>query len=478
MGSLLLPWTLCSSCAVYRSTTPVQPVAIPEQFVGDHHEGLVVDRWWTTFNDDGLTSLINNVISNNFSLRQSWARLQQAQAFAIQAGADRIPQGNVEFSAARNRAQEQGSEASGAKSTRTVSDYMIATVLSYEVDLWRRIASQQESATLNQAAARQDVEAAALALAGQAASLWFTWKEQAALKALLLRQVAASKKQLALIELRFGLGQASALDVYQQGEQVAATLAQLPPVLSLQSTTEYQLQILQGVVPGGEDNLNGSPRSAVLPALPALGVPMALLQHRPDVHAAWLRLQAADRDVASAVADRFPRLSLSLSYGFRADAIGDLVDRETANIVGNLLSPWLDGGRRRAEVTRRKAVALERLEVFQNTLLGALGDVESALVREKHQKILVDRLSVQKRMGQRTLDEAQSRYLHGLNDYLSVLNALVSLQRVERLLLSADAQLFRNRVDLHRALGGGAWTTQLVDPSSYGDRLKQTEDGS
>ncbi len=111
----------------------------------------------------------------------------------------------------------------------------------------------------------------------------------------------------------------------------------------------------------------------------------SLLERRPDVRTAWLQIQAADQRVAAAVADRFPRLSLTGRATTANEQIEDLFDNWLASLAANLLAPLVDGGQRRAEVDRTRAVAAEALHDYGQTILEALAEVEDALVLEQRQ---------------------------------------------------------------------------------------------
>jgi len=253
------------------------------------------------------------------------------------------------------------------------------------------------------------------------------------------------------------------LDVYQQRQQLASTEAQVPGVDAQMRTTWHQIQVLQGIAPGGWPVGLATNELAGLPRFPDIGSPVSLILRRPDLRSAMLRLQAADREVAAAVADRYPRLQLSLSYRFSAKDFAEILSNETRSLAGNLLLPLVDGGRRRSAVDRRKAVVAERLALFNERFLVAVREVEDALVNERFSLERIDRLIAKRGAARANFDEAGSRYRNGLSDYLPVITALQSLQNVERQVISAKAALLRNRVDLYGALGG-TWTRELKSP--------------
>ena len=187
---------------------------------------------------------------------------------------------------------------------------------------------------------------------------------------------------------------------------------------------EHQLGILMGVVPGAFD----WPRKtdlAELSPLPDTGIPAALVERRPDVRSAWYQVLAADRQTASAVSERFPRISLSAGILTSGDS-GALFDDWLASLAANLVVPLIDGGQRRAEVERTRALTRERLTLYGQTVLEALAEVEDALAGEEHQQAYLASLDRQLELAQNVIGRVRDRYLNGAEDYQRVLNALLS----------------------------------------------------
>jgi multidrug efflux system outer membrane protein len=123
--------------------------------------------------------------------------------------------------------------------------------------------------------------------------------------------------------------------------------------------------------------------------------------------------------------------------------------------------PLLDGGRRKAEVWRQRALVDEKLAAYSRLVLSAMREVEDALVREEKLRDHLIALERQLEAARNALNEARSRYRSGLNDYLPVLTQLLSVQNLERSRIQRRAERLVARVDLYRALGG-TWTQTLT----------------
>ena len=192
-----------------------------------------------------------------------------------------------------------------------------------------------------------------------------------------------------------------------------------------------------------------------LPPIPHAGLPAELIQRRPDVQKAFHQLQAADKDLAVALSNRYPRLTLSASGASTGNTFGSLFEDWTSNFVGNLLVPIFDGGQRSAQVNRNKAIKNEHLFAYGQKVLTAFQEVENALIQEKKQSETIASLETQVDLVKQTYEQLRIEYLNGLSDYLDVLTALTNEQRLQRDLISAKLDLIEYRVALYRALAGG-----------------------
>ena len=174
-----------------------------------------------------------------------------------------------------------------------------------------------------------------------------------------------------------------------------------------------------------------------------------------------MRVKAADKRVAAAIADRFPRIDLTGSLTTTAQSPAgpntptSLFSIWVANVASQLTVPLFDAGRRAAEVDRTQAVVAERLAQFRDTALTAIREVEDALTRERQQRRRVERLRRQIELAQQSLERLRGRYIKGNTDFLDVLDGLTRVQDLERDLIDARRQRLAARISLARALAGG-----------------------
>ena len=455
--SLAVILVLVASCSPFKPRTRQSPAGeLPPAFSLYTAESEPANRWWEEFNDPDLNALIIEMLSDNLTLKQAWARLNQVRALAVQAGAALYPDltGTAGASYTRQRF--------GNGSWKTVSDdnYFLGGVSSYELDLWGRVRSGRKSAFLEASATREDVNAAAMTLAAEVAQRWVNIIAQRMQKRLLEHQLQTNLTFLELIELRFHMAMVSVLDVYQQKQVVEDIKAEIPLVEAREQLLRHELALLLGKLP--KTVLNISREELPKPIeIPATGLPADLLSSRPDLRAAGMRLWAADWQVAAARADRLPAISLTAQARYGEADADVLFDNWLLSLAGNLTAPIFDGKRRAAEVDRSLAVVDEKVSAYRQTVLTAIKEVEDALVNETKQREHINGLEKVTATARKALKEAGNRYRKGLNDYLPVLTQLLTVQGLERELIQKHANLLGARISLYRALGG-TWTESLT----------------
>jgi NodT family efflux transporter outer membrane factor (OMF) lipoprotein len=443
---LLAALAALPSCAP-QAVRVESPAEVPEAF-SKSGQVPMPDAWWTALDDAALNRLVDEALAGNFTIRQAWDRLDQARALAEQAGAPLLPALDGTAGAART-----------AVRTRPLprvytTEVALGLVAGYEVDLWGRVRSTADAARLDAYASAADLQSAAITLSARIAAVWYQLIEAYGQLRLLSEQIETNETYLDLIQVRFGQGLVQASDVLQQKQLVEETRGQRVLVESVIEVLRHQLAVLLGRPPGALD-VESPEALPPLPPLPATGLPAALVRRRPDVRAAELRVQAADRRVAAAVADQFPRLSLTAGAETGAEAMRDLFDNWLANVAANVVAPLFDANRRGAEVERTRAVVSERLNAYGGTVLVSLQEVEDALVQEAEQARFVRSLREQLDLAREATDRVRDVYSTTGQNFLRYLTTLLGYQRLQRTYLAAERDLVLFRIDLYRALAGG-----------------------
>jgi len=336
------------SLLLYACAVPIKevrsPAIVPEKFTQTGTVALQ-DHWWLAFDDPHLNQLIDQALSDNFSLLAAFNRLQQAEAIAKKTNSELIPSISAVFGGEQNYSND-----------RDGSQFILGLNASYEVDLWGRIRSQNQASELDVLATEENLQTAAISLSSEVAITWYRLIAQRSQLRLLKQQIKTNQDNVQITALRFASAQSTAADLFQQQQTLEARVGDQYDVLASIKVLEYQLAILTGQTPGMLQ-LADNQQLPDLPQQPQTGLGIDLIQRRPDLRVAYFRVQAADQRTASAIADRYPKLSLSANIDTLAPNLQSLFNNWIATLAGNLILPIVDGGRRVAEVDRTKAVA-------------------------------------------------------------------------------------------------------------------------
>ncbi len=264
-----------------------------------------------------------------------------------------------------------------------------------------------------------------------------------------------------LVTDRYRSGLATAAEVYQARQNLAVIKAREPAYRTSLIQAENAIAVMLGQPPRSinivRKDLPGVPQAI------ALGLPADLLTRRPDVSAALFELEAADRDLAAALAERLPTLDLSAALGRSTTrlAAGDYSGTFWSLALG-LLQPLYDGGRLQALSDQQKAARAEQAALTAETILSAVEEVESALTAELHTAETANLLEQRRRINQDNLDLLRTNYLRGLSDSSDLLSSAIDHLDIRSQQISTQRQWLSRRITLVRALGG-SWMTAELD---------------
>lgn len=460
LAAVLVGAFAAAGCSPHRPQPATLPAAIPPAYGEPAAAGeptVVAGRWWQAFGDPRLNTLIEETFAGNLDLAQGYARLAQAEALLDSAVAAQKPSLDLAGSGGRRR------QSIGPFGPITEDVWSLSAPAAFEIDLWRRLASRSEAARQEAAANREELKALYLALSARIADLYYLAIEQRAQLLLADNNIAAFADTLDRVERRYREGLVPALDVYQSRQNLTAAQARRPQFENTLAATEHALATLAGRYPQRANAGEAEELPETAPVFPS-GVPSGLLARRPDVEASLLRLRASDARIAAAIAERFPALRLTGTYGGASTELGDLFASGSIfwNLLINLAQPLYDGGRRVAEVDRTRAVFEENLARYHQSVLTAFREVEDALAAERTTTERIARLREREAASAEALRLALDRYLLGLSDYLPVLTAQALNFDAQSQLLAARRQQIADRITLARALGGEWMEAELV----------------
>ena len=327
--------------------------------------------------------------------------------------------------------------------------------LSYELDLFGRLARASDAAALDAQAREALLQSTRLLVQADVAQAYLALRAIDSERTIVRRTVEAYGDTLRLTQRRVRAGDVAELDAERVRTELAATEADALALDRQRAQLEHALAVLVGET-ASAFTLQDGEWAASLPLIPA-GVPSTVLTRRPDVSAAMSRVQAAQARVSVAQTAWFPGIALTASGGTASPEISDLFQWSArAWGIGALLSlPILDGGRREAGVQNARAEFELALAAYRENVLVAFKDVEDAL---SALRLLVDQSQAQARAiasAARATELSASRYRNGLVSQLELLDAQRSELRNQRQAVQVRAAQYQSTVGLIRALGGG-----------------------
>lgn len=403
--------------------------------------------WWKVFADPVLDDLVVRAERSNNDIRRAAARLAQARALVRTADADRALQ--LGLGAGATRAAQP---ALGVPPGTVLS---AGATLSYELDLFGRLAKASDAATLDARSREALLQSTRLLVAADVAQTYLALRALDTERALVRDTLVAYRDTLRLTERRFAAGDIGELDVARVRSEVAATESDALALERRRTQLEHALAVLAGE-PASDFRIEPVEAAAALPLVPA-GVPSTVLARRPDVAAAQASLLAAQTRVGVAQAAWFPNLALTGSGGFASTELSDLFKSSARawSVAALLALPILDGGRREAGVAFARAELDAALASYREQVLVAFRDVEDELAALR---LLAEQDRAQTRAVEsaaRATTLSESRYRNGLVSQLELLDARRSELRNRRQALQVRAAQYQSTVGLIRALGGG-----------------------
>lgn len=415
--------------------------------------------WWTRLGDAALPSLVEQALHANTQVAAAQARLRQARAAREGAAAALRPRLGLDAAA-----QLGWDETSGA--TRETHRWGLAA--SWEADLWGRGDAGERAAAAAEQAGGLDLDQVRVVVAAEVALALLQLRGAQAREALARRHLDLQRQTLQIARWRQEAGLATLLDVEQARSAAERTRAQVPlqaasaeqALNALATLTARPVAALRAELAAPADAVPPVVAHAPVPELPA-----EVLRRRADVAAAERRLSAADARVAQADLQRLPALTLSGTLGLQALSLAALGSGAgVATLAAGVGVPLADAGRLRAQVRQQEAVRDEAAAAYRAAVLGALQDVEDALVSLARTGEQLAALHAAADAARAAAGLAEQRWRAGLVDFQHVLLSQRSRIEAEDSVAATTTALAGAHVRLYRALGGG-WVPTDPQPT-------------
>jgi NodT family efflux transporter outer membrane factor (OMF) lipoprotein len=481
---LMLPAAACTVGPNYQPPKDDLPAAFartPAMASVTSLESVDLARWWTAYHDPELDRLVQAALVDSPDVKTALSRLRQARQSVVVAHAQLLPQVNADAQTNYLRFSKNaglsslsslfggGGGTSGGSSSGSgialpgddITTYSVGFDASWEIDIFGGGRRRVESALAQTEAGEWSVRDAQVSLAAEVAKSYIDLRMLQEREQVARDEAERRRRGVSLAANTARAGLAPEGDAIRQRAEFGSAEAAIEPLIAQQAIEIHALGVLLGRSP--EALIAELSPAAAQPSAPPLvppGLPSDLLRRRPDVRAAERRLAAATADIGVAVADLYPHINLTGAAELISSSLANLFTGDSLQLTGNAqaMFPILDFGRRRATVKIRKEQREQAYFDYQKTVLGALKDVEDALVRIDTEQRRNAGLKVALTDSLRASQAVEARYRVGLVDLSAVLQAQQGLLSNRDALASSDGSLRQDLAALFKALGGG-WST-------------------
>jgi multidrug efflux system outer membrane protein len=439
------------SPSTYRTENPVTNAAYIEL------------NWWEIYKDAKLQALIREALTNNYDLRIAMARVEQANALAMQARSQFVPSISYNGTVSRGRNSVFGS--AFPNNGVTVNSALATLNAFWEVDLWGRVRRLNESARAQFLASEETRRGVRLTLVSDVATAYFQLLELDQELEIASRTTNSFAESVRIFSQRVEGGTASALESSRAEAALDDAAAAVPAIRERIVNTENQLSILLGRNPGAIQRPNAMLTQS-LPEIPT-GLPSELLERRPDVREAEQFLHSATAQVGESVAEFFPKIGLTAFMGKVSPELSafTLGSANAWGLAAEASGPLFQGGRLVGQYRQSKAARTEAELRYRQTILNAFREVSDALVSRLELAEIRDHQAHEVTALETAVKLSSERYVAGKASYYEVLEAQQQLFPTQLNLARTQRDQLLAVVTLYKTLGGG-WQDEVESTQS------------
>ena len=436
------------------------PAETSTQFLHGYESGVAPEptlvEWWAQFDDPQLTELIELAFVDNKDLAIAVANLRASRALLREARFDFAPIVTAQGSATR----QKSSAAAFPVATVPFSDdyYDVGLDAFWELDFFGRVRRTVEARGAEYEAQEATLRDALVSVSAEVARTYLELRGRQYRLAVAQSNAENQEQTYRLTQALLEGGRGTDLDIARAQAQLEATRATIPPLEADIAQAIHRLSILVGRPPPAlYQELVVRKELPALPEIAAVGQPEDLLRRRPDIRVAERELAAATALEGVAIADFFPRVTLTGSFGYLATSSSALGDSTSERYSFGPSISWaaFDLGRVKARVDAADARTDAALAAYERVVLTALEETESAIVRYSRALERQARLQIAVFASDKAADLARLRYRNGIDSFLTVLDAERRQLEAQDALAAANSDTALALVAVYKALGGG-----------------------
>jgi NodT family efflux transporter outer membrane factor (OMF) lipoprotein len=455
-SALLLGSSLVGCAAVVKTPYEQPALNMPGSFQNNKvlsqqiHADILADQWWTLFKDPQLNNLVNEVLAQNTDLAVAGISLQQARIQARQTQSQQgVRIGDAGLTTRRSFDLEDGDSSSGFG--------INYPGLSYELDLFGKLANQTEAARWEALASEEDLQATAQSLIGTTAQLYWQLAYLNERYSVVQQNLATAQKTYDLVRVQYRAGAVSGLDLTQAEQAIQSQQATLSQIEQQRVETRTGLAVLLHM-PVQQLTIQEPSRlpNIQLPSIQA-DLPASLLSRRPDLRATELRLRKALANKDANKASYYPSISLTgnLTTGIGSStSLSNALKNPVATLGAGLTLPFLQWNDMKRDLQVNELEYEKAIMQYRQTMYEAFADVENALSNRTE---LTKQVTLQQRnveLAERTERLTEVRYRNGAVSLKNLLDAQETTRNARLSLVQTRQNQYNAYVTLMQALGG------------------------
>ena len=450
--ALLLTGTFVGCAAVVKPPYASPTVNVPSNFTYDKasskniHAALNQDQWWMLFNNAELNLLVEQVLAKNSDLAVAGIALQQARLQTGLAENRQGPRVSSSMSTGHNLDLNSGDDNSRGLS--------VSGGVSYEIDLFGKLAHQTEATQWEALATEQDLQATAQSLIATTANLYWQLGYLNERYSVAQQNLVSTQKVYELVKTQYRAGAVSGLDLTQSEQSVQSQKASLSQIEQQRVEARTALAVLLHM-PVQQFNLQEPKRlpDIRLPTISA-GLPAELLARRPDLQAAELRLRKVLANKDATKASYYPSMSLTGNLGSSSTSLTHLLQNPALSLGASLSLPFLQYNDMKKDLAISDLDYEKAIIQYRQTLYQAFADVENALSNrtELSKQVALQERNVQ--LAEKTERLTDVRYRHGAIALKNLLDAQETTRNARLSLVQTKQSQYNAYVTLLQTLGG------------------------
>lgn len=404
------------------------------------------ENWWEKFNDPKLSDLINQVLKNNNDLALASIKLKLARNTAGLANTNTTPNFTLDGSASNTKSIRHG--------TSPQESYSSSLSLSYEIDLWGKLARIREKNEWEAIATEQDYHATVLTIISTTAQLYWNI---ALLNQEIINLTASQKlaeKSLQQVQSWYSAGKVGKLDLLQSEQTLISRKNEVRRLMKERDNSRNALALLLNRPAEQHASelsfLDSNQRIKILNS-----TPLAVLAKRPDVQAAESRLRSSLADSAAAKLNFYPTLSLQGALNAGSQLFTQWFSDPTRIVGGAVSLPFIQWNTVQLTIEQSDLQVQQAAVSFRSTAYNALAEVDNAMEARFTADELRSHLQHSLSLSRQRLRLTESRYRAGAVDYQTLLNAEDDLLSLENTLAQNQFDYLYATLQLWLAQGGG-----------------------